>query len=597
MILIDNGSTDATPQCFAEIRNRSGPSRVEVIRNEQNRGFSAGVNQGLAVAKGAFLVLLNNDTVVTPNWLKGLIAASLFDWPKVGLVGPTTNYTAAPQQVNPGYQELTGLDAFALQRQQQFARQLVEIPRLTGFCLLIRRAVLAAVGGRLDERFGLGFFEDDDLCYHARQAGFKLMMVPGIYIHHFGSQTFKSLGIDTQKQLSDNFLLFGEKWGSEAAAPYRIPSTNGVATPALVKRPKVSLCMMVKNEEQNLADCLGPIRSIVDEVVVVDTGSTDRTRELAKALGARVIESTWQDSFSAARNTGIEHARGEWIFWLDADDRVTPENVVKLEKLFASLNGENRAFVMKCNCVASAPGESGTVVDHVRLFRNDPRFRWRFRVHEQILPSIRTTQAIVQWTNVEIQHIGYIDPVFRRKKLERDLRLLELEKTEQPDDPFTLFNLGSICLELDRVAEAMPALRRSLERSHPTDSIVRKLYSLIVQCHRKLGQIDEAIHVCTEGRNLYPHDAELLFVLAGLLLDRGDYRTAEKLYKELKTGREEEHFGSTASGLRTYRATHAWHFCTSKRNAGRKRRRNGWPRSWNNLTFYLPTSGWVKRCF
>ena len=382
------------------------------------------------------------------------------------------------------------------------------------------------------------------------------MMVPGIYIHHFGSQTFKSLGIDTQKQLSDNFLLFGEKWGSEAAAPYRIPSTNGVATPALVKRPKVSLCMMVKNEEQNLADCLGPIRSIVDEVVIVDTGSTDRTRELAKALGARVIESTWQDSFSAARNTGIEHARGEWIFWLDADDRVTPENVVKLEKLFASLNGENRAFVMKCNCVASAPGESGTVVDHVRLFRNDPRLRLALRVHEQILPSIRTTQAIVQWTNVEIQHIGYIDPVFRRKKLERDLRLLELEKTEQPDDPFTLFNLGSICLELDRVAEAMPALHRSLERSHPTDSIVRKLYSLIVQCHRKLGQIDEAIHVCTEGQNLYPHDAELLFVLAGLLLDRGDYRIAEKLYKELKTGREEEHFGSTASGLRTYRATH-----------------------------------------
>ena len=180
LILVDNGSTDETLQFFEGIRHRPGPSRVEVIHNDENRGFSAGVNQGLAVAKGEFLVLLNNDTIVTPNWLTGLIEATLTNWPKIGMVGPMTNYTAPPQQVVPAYQDLADLDAFALKRQDQFAGQIVEVPRITGFCLLIRRNVLEKIGGKLDERFGLGFFEDDDLCYAARQAGFKLAMVPGV---------------------------------------------------------------------------------------------------------------------------------------------------------------------------------------------------------------------------------------------------------------------------------------------------------------------------------------------------------------------------------------------------------------------------------
>ena len=212
---------------------------------------------------------------------------------------------------------------------------------------------------------------------------------------------------------------------------------------------------------------------------------------------------------------------------------------------------------MKCRCVASAPGETATVVDHVRLFRNDLRLRWRYRVHEQILPAIRSTQGMVVWTDIEIQHVGYTDPVLRHKKLQRDIRLLNIEHFEQPDDPFVLFNLGSVYVELNRYADALPKLRRSLEKSHPKDSIVRKLYSLIVQCQRQLGQFDEALLTCGEGRLLYPHDAELLFVLAGLLRDKGDRNGAEKHYRELVAGCEEEdHFGSVAAGLRGYKARH-----------------------------------------
>jgi len=112
LILVDNGSNDSIPELFENFKSRPEPARVHVIRNESNRGFAAGVNQGLAAAQGEFLVLLNNDAVVTPGWLEGLIARSLTDWPKIGMVGPVSNYATSPQQVDPGYRNLDGLDTF-----------------------------------------------------------------------------------------------------------------------------------------------------------------------------------------------------------------------------------------------------------------------------------------------------------------------------------------------------------------------------------------------------------------------------------------------------------------------------------------------------
>src|SRR6185437_11193453 len=148
-------------------------------------------------------------------------------------------------------------------------------------------------------------------------------------------------------------------------------------------------------------------------------------------------------------------ATGDWAFWMDADDRLDDANAAKLKALFGSLTFENAAYVMKCVCVADAPGGTTTAVDHVRLFRTDPRHRWRYRVHEQILPALRSTGVTVHWSDVAVRHVGYIDQAFRRTKIARDLRLLELEKAEQPNDPFTLFNLGSVYNELGDIHTAL----------------------------------------------------------------------------------------------------------------------------------------------
>jgi hypothetical protein len=156
------------------------------------------------------------------------------------------------------------------------------------------------------------------------------------------------------------------------------------------------------------------------------------------------------------------------------------------------LGSKNAAYSMQCVCLPGAPGGGTTVVDHVRLFRNHPELRWSGRVHEQTLPAIRRLGHEIRWSGVVIHHTGYQDPALRRRKLQRDLRLLRLADLEEPDHPFTLFNMGSIAQELGRPAEAVGLYRRSLARSHPRDSIVRKAYALLAQCLRHLGLREES---------------------------------------------------------------------------------------------------------
>jgi GT2 family glycosyltransferase/tetratricopeptide (TPR) repeat protein len=592
LILVDNGSTDGTDAYLEALRAKSGPVRVEVIHNPQNLGFPKGCNQGLQKAKGRFLVLLNNDTIVTQGWLEGLIAWAVHDDMRVGLVGATSNYCPPPQQVAFDYADRPGLEAFAARRRHEYAGKAVEVERLTGFCLLVRRDLLEEVGG-FDERFGAGFFDDDDLCVRARRAGFHLLVAQGVYIHHFGSRTFAGQGIDCQEQLRSNFERFVAKWGPEQGAGYRLPDpaaalappaavwppleafrlpaagsdgaasdATAVAPTAIVgpstngRRLRRSLCMIVKNEAENLPRSLGSAVDLFDDVVVVDTGSTDGTKEVAAQLGARVFDFPWCDSFSAARNAALEHARGDWIFWLDGDDHLDADNHEQLHAMLDGLTDENVAYSMKCLCLPDARTGASTQVDHIRLFRNHPQIRWQYRVHEQILPAIRACGGEVRFADVVIRHSGYCDTALRQKKLERDLRLLRLEEAEQPHDPFTLFNLGAITQELGRHAEAIPLLRQSLERSQPSDSIVRKLYALMASCHRALGQRPEALQACAQGRQHYPDDIELLFQEGILRREEGDLEGAARSLEQLLYVQQPPHFASIDAGLQGYKGRH-----------------------------------------
>ena len=594
LVVIDNGSTDGTAEYLHATARLPGPERVTVAINSTNRGYPAGVNQALGAARGELVVMLNNDVVVTPHWLERLSACLDRGGPTRGLVGAVTNYAPPPQLVEPGYDTLAALDPFAEARAARFAGQELVVARATGFCLLARRSALDAVGA-LDERFGLGFFDDDDLCLRARRAGFGIAVALDCYVHHFGSTTFRALGVDTAAQLAQNLALYQAKWGADEAAKYRAPAPAPLApgarvpqpsavtvapallaappaltfapfpaapaprvpVPAVVGKPRVSLTMIVRNEEANLGACLETVRDLVDEAVVIDTGSADRTVEIARAFDCKVGSFPWIDHFAAARNAALDAATGDYALWMDADDRLDPPDRAALRELLGALPAGNAAFVMSCLCPGEpGSGAAGTAVDHVRLFRLHPAHRWTYRVHEQILPALRATDAEVRWTNVKVRHVGYLDPALRRRKLDRDLRLLELDATERPDDPFTLFNLGSVYHERGDWDRAESALARSLAGSHPKDSIVRKAHALVARCRHARRDLSGAAEAARAGRHHYPHDAELLFLAAGYAREAGDVRGAEALYRELIDGSEGPHFGSADTGLRAVKGRH-----------------------------------------
>jgi GT2 family glycosyltransferase len=234
---IDNGSRDGTGAYLAGVQDTS-PVPVTVIANAVNRGFPAAVNQGLSVARGEYLLMLNNDAVVTDCWLDQLVAPAEMKTDlttenteiteregttnltnltnrtmRIGVVGPMSNYASPPQLVEGvPYNELEEMHGFARRWREEHRGQWFTTGKLSGFCLLVKRAVYEMVGG-LDGRFGLGLFDDDNLAVRASRAGFELAVAHDLFIHHFGSRTFQGTGIDAEKLLGENGRRFSEKWG------------------------------------------------------------------------------------------------------------------------------------------------------------------------------------------------------------------------------------------------------------------------------------------------------------------------------------------------------------------------------------------------
>jgi tetratricopeptide (TPR) repeat protein len=195
-------------------------------------------------------------------------------------------------------------------------------------------------------------------------------------------------------------------------------------------------------------------------------------------------------------------------------------------------------------------------VDHVRLFPRHGELRWRYRVHEQILPALKELGIQPRWSDVVIHHVGYQDRSLRGRKLERDLRLLQLDQAEHPDHPFILFNMGSIYQEQGRAAEAIPLFKRSLELSHPADSIVRKLYALLAQCHNQLDEREEALAACRAGRVHYPDDVEILFQEGVARRQIGDAAGARTCWEQVLASRPGPHFASVNTGIRGHLTRH-----------------------------------------
>ena len=247
IIVVDNASTDETKDYLSSLSATAGEV-VKVIANPQNYGFPKAVNQGIALSRGEYIVVLNNDVVVTDKWIERLID-HIIDDPTIGIVAPMSNYVS-------GLQKLDGVEKFYLKEGEvdeisllKFSEDLyhknkgqkIIFPRVAGLCMLIKRNVIETIGG-FDERFSPGNFEDDDFCLRAVLAGFKVVIAKDVFIHHFGSKSFTANGREKYVHLlKRNEKIFVEKWGStptEIFLQKKKPKHNEIFIPLIKTNDK-----------------------------------------------------------------------------------------------------------------------------------------------------------------------------------------------------------------------------------------------------------------------------------------------------------------------------------------------------------------------
>jgi GT2 family glycosyltransferase len=210
VIVVDNASSDGTPDYLEMVA--AADARVRCVYNRENRGFAAANNQGIALAMGEVVVLLNNDTVVPPG-LMGRLAGHLRRDASIGLLCPTTNFCGNEARVEPDYAEIAGLPSFAARRARDFRGRVFDIGVAAMYCVAARRQVLDEVGP-LDEAYGVGMFEDDDFAVRMRAKGYRVACAEDAYVHHVGQGAFRKLSPEAYDQLwKKNQAYFEKKFG------------------------------------------------------------------------------------------------------------------------------------------------------------------------------------------------------------------------------------------------------------------------------------------------------------------------------------------------------------------------------------------------
>jgi tetratricopeptide (TPR) repeat protein len=235
---------------------------------------------------------------------------------------------------------------------------------------------------------------------------------------------------------------------------------------APTKAQRLSVSMIVKNEEAMLAKALASIQAIADEIVVVDTGSTDRTVEIAESFGAKVFHFDWTGDFSAARNAALDHCTGDWVLALDADEEVQPEGARVLQLMIARPYAKPVIYLPRI--VNLVNDNDADAIEHYgpRLFPRVPELRWIGRIHEQILHTTLGDKGLdrMRVPDLVLHHWGYNREMMSdRGKEARNFGLLETSLKEEPDNPFHHFNMGVSLRVADRVAEAIPYFRKTID--------------------------------------------------------------------------------------------------------------------------------------
>jgi tetratricopeptide (TPR) repeat protein len=292
--------------------------------------------------------------------------------------------------------------------------------------------------------------------------------------------------------------------------------------------------MIVKNEERFLEDALRSVAGVVDEICIVDTGSTDRTIEIARAHGARVIEATWQDDFALARNAALGLATRRWILVLDADERLEHDSRAALMAI-SRTQPNGRGKWITCRNLTDDYRGSGVMTNAiVRIFPNDTRIRYRNAIHEFVALDGNAGGVPADMTGIAIVHHGYLNAVVsERLKPERNMRLSRLAAQRDPDDPFHQYNLGMAALLTEDRDGAITALERMLELTRRTPRRGYRVHGLVILAElyaEQRGDVAAALVLLRECLQLIPNYSNAHFAHGKCLARGGDLYAARDAF-------------------------------------------------------------------
>ncbi|MDO9353739.1 MAG: glycosyltransferase [Solirubrobacteraceae bacterium] len=322
---------------------------------------------------------------------------------------------------------------------------------------------------------------------------------------------------------------------------------------------RVSLCMIVRDEEEMLPRCLEAVKAGVDEMIIVDTGSRDRTVEIAESFGATVLHFTWTGNFGEARNVGLEAATGDWVLILDADEIFVADDALALRPLLGRTWRE-AFFVEEINHLGDL--DDGTSAKHqaLRLLRNRPEYRFSGAVHEQMaqhLPGYLPDR--LEHTDIRLDHYGYLGTVrIDREKTGRNLELLQGQLSDGEDTAFLHFNLGSEYAGIDE-EKALEHFRRAWELAvadpRATEyGFVPSLSSRFVRALRGDRDYEAMEEAATQIHAWFPGFTDVFFEQSIAALEQDDLARSRELAEHcLSLGDAPAKYSSTV-GCGTYLA-------------------------------------------
>lgn len=344
--------------------------------------------------------------------------------------------------------------------------------------------------------------------------------------------------LSDHSEIRDLIEVFAMRHGYSIPDTLATPAAEQSAPTVPAERPLLSVSMIVKNEEKFLPGCLESVRSIADEIVIADTGSTDATVAIAQSYGAVVVHTSWEGDFARARNVSLERCTGRWVLYIDADERLEASQREYIRALTAFAPDDVGAFL--CTIVSPHRQRDNSVEQHSgaypRLFRNlgYPAVQFHGRVHEQVSPSILAAGKTLAPSDVVIHHLGYEQSVeVMHNKVQRNFDLLMRHIREEPTNGQAWLHLGFTLAFMGKNTEAEESLRFALKLGNLNPHLEASAASTLAQIAGSARKFVDALYWAEYSLSKAPQQLYALHLRAFALLYLQRFEEAEQAFTEV----------------------------------------------------------------